>query len=164
MLVFNPSGLLIPDNIIISDLAELKKEFVEGIPSAKRMDIFNRFLKYNEDLQKVLGFCGFVQWIDGSFVTKKVNPGDIDLVTFIESEKIVKVGNSIDPFRFPKSESIYGVDAYIIEVYPSDGPDYFKTVSDRAYWTDRFSKTRRDRHGNKLKKGFLEIRYSTYER
>lgn len=164
MLVFNPSGLLIPDNIIISDLAELKKEFVDDIPSGKRMDIFNRFLKYNEDLQKVLGFHGFVQWIDGSFVTKKVNPGDIDLVTFIESEKIMKAGSGIDPFRFPNSESIYGVDAYIIEVYPSDEPDYFKTVSDRAYWTDRFSKTRRDRNGNKLKKGFLEIRYSTYER
>ncbi|WP_294232103.1 hypothetical protein [uncultured Chryseobacterium sp.] len=123
------------------------------------MDLFNRFLKYNEDLQKVLGFCGFVQWVDGSFVTKKVNPGDIDLVTFIETEKILEIGSSIDPFRFPNSESIYGVDAYIIEVYPSDEPDYFRTVSDSAYWADRFSKTRRDRNGNKLRKGFLEIRF-----
>lgn len=159
MLIFNHSGVLIPDNKIISDLAELKTEFVDGIPSGKRMDLFNRLLKYNEDLQKVLGFCGFVQWINGSFVTKKVNPGDIDLVTFIETEKILEIGSSIDPFRFPNSESIYGVDAYIIEVYPSDEPDYFRTVSDKAYWADRFSKTRRDRNGNKLRKGFLEIRF-----
>lgn len=158
MLIFNQTGLLVPDNGIISDLSELRDEFVVNIPSIRRSDIFTKFLKYNEDLKNVCGLTELKQWIDGSFVTKKVNPGDIDLVTFIDSEKLQEIGSIIDRFKFPNSESNYGVDAYIVEVYREDDREYSKTLSDTAYWHDRFTKTRRNRSGNRLKKGFLQIK------
>jgi hypothetical protein len=92
------------------------------------------------------------------YVSKKNNPGDIDLVTFLDFDVIQKLGSKLDNFKYPNSEIIYGVDAYIVEVYPETHRDRFRYVSDKAYWMDRFTKTRRIR-GNRLSKGFLEIKF-----
>lgn len=48
---------------------------------------------------------------------------------------------------------------YIIEVYEEGNESYFKYESDKAYWTNKFDKTRRDRAGRKNPKGFLEVIY-----
>lgn len=158
MLTFNHSGLLVPDNKINSTVQELENEFVLNIQSVKRKEIFDAYVKYNEDFKKLCNLEELPQWINGSFVTKKKNPGDIDLVTFLDYETIQQLGSKLDDFKFPNSEIIYGVDAYIIEVYPKNHKCRIRYISDKAYWLDRFTKTRRIR-GNKLSKGFLEIKY-----
>ena len=158
MLTFNHSGLLVPDNKIKATVQELENEFVSNIPTVKRKEIFDAFIRYNEDFKKVCGLLELHQWINGSFVTKKTNPGDIDLVTFIAYDIIQKLGSRLDNFKYPNSEIIYGVDAYIVEVYPESHSDRFRYISDKTYWMDRFTKTRRIR-GNRLSKGFLEIKF-----
>ena len=158
MLTFNRSGLLVPDNKINSTIKELEKEFVLNLPTEKRKEIFDAYLKYNEDFKKVCDLQELHQWINGSFVTKKNNPGDIDLVTFLDYNVILKLGSKLDNFKYPNSENIYNVDAYIVEVYPEIHKERFRYISDKAYWMDRFTKTRRIR-GNKLSKGFLEIKF-----
>lgn len=158
MLTFNHSGLLVPDKKISSTIEELENEFVSKISSSKRTEIFKAYVKYNEDFKKVCNLEELHQWINGSFVTKKNNPGDIDLVTFIDYETVTILGSKLDNFKYPNSETIYGVDAYIIEVYPEEHKNNIRFVSDKAYWLDRFTKTRRIR-GNKLSKGFLEIKF-----
>lgn len=156
MLTFNNSGLLVPDTRIHSTFTELKQEFVFNIPTQKRAQLFDLYVKYNEDLKRVCNLEALHQWINGSYVTKKQNPGDIDLVTFLDTAIILQLGSKLNDFTYPNSEKIYGVDAYIIEAYPEDHKDRFTFESDKAYWIDRFTKTRRIR-GNKLAKGFLEI-------
>jgi hypothetical protein len=151
--------LLIPNKRIISDLRELKCHFVDGINTDKRKDIYKRYLFYNDELKRRCNLDLLQQWIDGSFVTKKENPGDIDLVTFINYDILAKIGNKIDDFKYPISENKYGVDAYIIEVYPEGHQFRNKTLADMAYWMDKFTKTRRNREGRKLPKGFLELTY-----
>jgi hypothetical protein len=158
MLTFNHSGLLVPDNKINSTIQELENEFVFNIPTPKRKEIFDAFIRYNEDFKKVCDLLELRQWINGSFVTKKNNPGDIDVVTFIAYDSIQKLGSKLDNFKYPNSEIIYGVDGYIVEVYPETHEDRFRYISDKAYWMDRFSKTRRIR-GNRLSKGFLDIKF-----
>lgn len=158
MLTFNHSGLLVPDNKISSTLEELQNEFVIKTSSPKRAEIFKAYVKYNEDFKKVCNLQELHQWINGSFVTKKNNLGDIDFITFIDYELVDKLGSKLDNFKYPNSEIIYGVDAYIIEIYPKDHKHYIRFLSDKAYWLDRFTKTRRIR-GNKLSKGFLEIKF-----
>lgn len=158
MLTFNHSGLLVPDKKISSTIEELENEFVSKISSSKRREIFKAYVKYNEDFKKVCNLQELHQWINGSFVTKKNNPGDIDLVTFIDYETVSKLGTKLDNFKYPNSETFYGVDAYIIEVYPEEHKNNIRFLSDKAYWLDRFTKTRRIR-GNKLSKGFLEIKF-----
>ncbi|WP_166921168.1 DUF6932 family protein [Flavobacterium poyangense] len=158
MLTFNRSGLLVPDNKIISTILELENEFVLKIPSKKRKEIFEAYVKYNEDFKKVCNLDELHQWINGSYVTKKYNPGDIDLITFLHHNIVSQLGSKLDNFTYPNSEIIYGVDAYIVETYPENHVNNFRCISDKAYWMDRFTKTRRIR-GNKLSKGFLEIKF-----
>lgn len=158
MLTFNNSGLLMPDRNISSSVKELELEFVTNIPSIKRKKIFDNYIQYNEDFKRVCELSELHQWINGSYITKKNNPGDIDLVTFLDYNIIQSLGSKLDDFKYPNSEIIYGVDGYIIEVYPENHRYRFRYISDKAYWMDRFTKTRRIR-GNRLAKGFLEINY-----
>jgi hypothetical protein len=156
MLTFNSSGLLVPDGKIISTLTELEKEFVKNLPSDQRREIFKCYRKYCEELKEICKTDSLLQWINGSFVTKKDKPGDIDIVTFLDSETIKSLGNDLDNFKSPYSETVYNVDAYILETYPQSHKNIFFYQSDFAYWYDNFTKTRRTR-GNRLAKGFLEI-------
>jgi len=155
MLVFNHSGLLVPDTLIPATFQQLENEFVTNIPTDKRKTIFENYLKYTEDFKKASNVT-LHQWVNGSFISKKKNPGDIDLVTFLDFELVKKLGKQLDTFKFPGSELNYGVDAYIVEVYPDDNENIFRYRADKAYWYDRFTKTRRIR-GNRLSKGFLEV-------
>lgn len=98
-----------------------------------------------------------IQWINGSFISHKKEPKDIDFVTFLDYRIINHLSNKLDSFNYPQSEKTHNVDAYIIIVYPEDHPNRFYTTSDQAYWTNQFTKTKRNNRGNKLSKGFLEI-------
>lgn len=84
MLVFNHSGLLVPDTLIPSTFEELKEEFVKKNFTEKRQQIFNNYEKYNINFKNNCNLNELHQWVNGSFVSKKTNPGDIDLVTFLD--------------------------------------------------------------------------------
>lgn len=84
MLIFNPSGLLVPDHIIVSTIQEFEQEFVSNISTVKRRALFHSFVKYNEDFKKVCKLKELHQWMDGACVPKKENPVDFDLVTFLD--------------------------------------------------------------------------------
>jgi hypothetical protein len=99
------------------------------------------------------------QWINGSFVTQKKNPQDIDLVTFIDYKVIGQLGNRLDDFKAGQSWITYEVDAYIIPVYPQGHVQFKFTEFDLAEWLDLFSHTKLNRNGQKFEKGFLEIFY-----
>lgn len=156
MLVFNHSGLLVPDSKITSSIAVLEDEFVIKLPSPKRLDLFKSYIRYCEEFKKTCGLERLHQWVNGSFVTKKPNPGDIDIVTFLDHNLVQRLGHSLDNFKYPNSEAIYNVDAFFVEIYPAGHPKRHYYTSDWAYWYDRFTKTRRIR-GNRLAKGFLEM-------
>ncbi len=157
MLKFNTKGLLIPNTNIVSDITELEEIFVNGIISYTRGDLFNKYISYSKALKELCNNEELIQWIDGSFATKKPNPNDIDLVTFVEFSVVDELGDRLADFKYPASKSTFGVDAYIIRVYPPAHKRYTPYQLDKAYWMDHFAKTRRNRIGNKLPKGFLEI-------
>ncbi len=137
----------------------MKAFLVEGIVSDTRVANFDKYIKYSNDLKKLVGGKNLKQWINGSFVTRKINPKDIDLVTFVDYSTIKRLGNKLDNFRTEDSWLIYGVDAYIFEVYPKDSSLYKFTHSDISYWHAQFNRTRVNRKGIKFPKGFLEIIY-----
>ena len=110
-------------------------------------------MQYTNELKKR---CADVltQWIDGSFVTKKQEPGDIDLVTFIDFSVAEKLGDDLKDFKYPLSEIVFVVDAYLVKIYPPGHQLHQLYVSDSAYWLHHFTQTRRNRIGNKQHKGF----------
>lgn len=158
MLEFNSKGLLIPNTKIQSSVDDLKQYLVDNIPSKTRLEIFNKYIDYSNSLKDLLGVSNLKQWINGSFVTKAVNPRDIDLVTFVDHKIIDKIGDKLTLFN---QEAIQDkmLDTYFIVVYPKGHSKEIFYSSDKAYWIDRFDKTRRDRKGIKNNKGFLEIIY-----
>ncbi|CAG5081304.1 DUF6932 family protein [Parvicella tangerina] len=159
MLTINEAGYLEPNTAIPSDLTEMEKTFVIEYSSVERSALFEMYQQYIEDLKQLCGDTPLRQWINGSFITKrKPRPSDIDMVTFIDSHTVQKLGEKLRPFVYPQSKSNYpGIDAYIVEVYPEDSNKFMLFKSDTAYWHNQFDTTRRNRQGQKEPKGFLEI-------
>jgi hypothetical protein len=159
MLQFNKFGYLEPNSAIPSTIKEFETIFVIEYSSVERSNLFEQYLRYIKDLKQICGNMGFKHWINGSFVTKnKPRPNDIDIVVFIDTEIFNKLGDELRPFAYPKSKENYpGIDAYLVESFANEEPTIFK--SDKAYWFQQFSKTRRNKRGVKVSKGFLEIIY-----
>ena len=76
----------------------------------------------------------FYQWIDGSFVTNKKTPNDIDVVTIIShldyenNKKLLEQKYASSGARLN-----YNVDAYIVVNYPESHKKAFFTKSDLLY-------------------------------
>lgn len=155
MLKFNQLGYLVPNKPIGLSIEEVEKYFVIEFSSVERSKLFEQYLRYSKELKELCENTTLHQWINGSFVTRRTTrPSDIDMVTFIDAGIIQKLGDKLKPFIYPHSKKNYpGVDAYVIA---ANSP---VTELDKAYWHHQFDTTRRNRTGNKLPKGFLEITY-----
>ena len=80
-------GLLAPGRHTVT-AAEFKATFVEGFPdSSTRAALYTRWLRHRA---AILGHVPILsQWIDGSFVTNKDDPGDIDVVTIMNESDFI---------------------------------------------------------------------------
>jgi hypothetical protein len=93
MLTFDEIGHVYPYQIIEMTLAEFEQEFVENMEDrAHRKHLFFNYLRFIEDFRSAFG-GSFFQWVNGSFTTTKLLPGDIDVVSFmittISSKKLL---------------------------------------------------------------------------
>lgn len=159
MLRFNLQGLLTPAENIYTSISEFEETFVKSVYTPGRRQLFINYINYSSELKDQCGGIGITQWIDGSFVTKKQEPHDIDLVTFIDFSIAEMFEDTLSEFKYPRSEIMFGVDAYLVKTYPPGHRLYKVYLSDRAYWINHFGKTKRNRVGNKSSKGFLEIKF-----
>jgi hypothetical protein len=157
MLKFNFRGLLVPETIISSSIEELENEFVIKLNDGKRKELFEQYKLYCKNLKAFYGNKTLIQWVDGSYVTKNKNPSDIDLVFFIDYETAKLNEKELRAFVYPESKEIYGIDGYMIIVYPNGSKYNHFTTGDRAYWIDHFGKTKLNRQMKRIPKGFLEI-------
>lgn len=163
MIELNQRGLLIPDYNIPATILELATIFVWNMPVSQRQTLFNKYLDYMTSMYDLLDDLPFIQWIDGSFTTTDANPRDIDIVTFINFDVVNRLDSELVQFKYPASLS-FGMDAYIVRVFPPDHRSFALYAGDRAYWLERFSRTERNRRGVIHKKGFLELIHSDEER
>jgi len=144
--------------MIQSTVSEMEKEFVKNISSETRKEIFENYLKYLAALNAAFENIPFIQWINGSFTTKRTDPSDIDLVSFIDYSILYNSRELFEQFVYPNSYRNYDVDAYIVPVYPEDHKSYSLYISDRLDWLDNFNKTWFNRAGKRFPKGFLELK------
>lgn len=83
---FSPNGNLTP-GIHTYKIDEFERQFVNDFStSTRRLEIYNNFKKWMDQLIKVLP-PRYV-WLDGSYLTQKIDPNDIDLVLFYYPEDI----------------------------------------------------------------------------
>lgn len=157
---FDIRGNLKPYRIIELELSEFVEHFVSSFnPDTTRGELFKNYQGYLTDLNATLSYS-FFQWIDGSFITTKRNPKDIDLVSFIDYRDYEKSTRILEAkFSARKARQSYQVDAYIVPIYPEDHKKHAIYHSDSLYWRNLFGKTRVNRAKRQFEKGIVQLNF-----
>ena len=160
-IIFTDEGFIFPNEKINVDLATLKTVFVDNFPnSTTRKTLYDNYLRYTDDFSKQIT-PNFKQWINGSFVTLKENPNDIDFVTFIDEKYYLQhdedeVLDAFYAFSWEKEK----LDAFIVGIYPENDSKYLThTLYFKEQWATLFSRTKATLDGSVFKKGFIEINF-----
>lgn len=164
MLSFDSSGYLTPYSRIEVDLNMLEANLIETFPdSSTRKLLFENYIRYNQDLQLLLK-SRYYQYVNGSFVTKKINPPDIDLVSFVAWEDVAGKEKILEEKFLNQNAMIeYNMDAYLVVLYPSTHQFYSRTVSDIAYWNHWFGFSKFDQRRKRSPKGFVLVNFDQSE-
>lgn len=179
VLEFNEKGLLPPGCHEIT-LHEIKSIFVDGFSDSQtRQSRYECFLKmYKELLFNVKSCISLL--IDGSFVTNKLNPYDIDLVIVVDYSKLTEyeafylnniyeykkklrieydnIKDEVDQGKISYSKlydlELYrlGCDFFILPEYPQSHELYDNYINQLNYWIGWWGKTR-----DNSPKGFLNL-------
>lgn len=151
---FGKNGTL-PEGIHKPLLSEFKKCMVDGFPNSKtRQTLYRKYICFSEKCTKHPFIM--VHWVDGSYVTNKPEPNDVDIsLRVIASEfgKHIDEGGSF----LKDTEDIkikYSCDIYLILEYPIDDPRYEITTNREKYWRNWWGHTREN-----AAKGFVEFNF-----
>jgi len=149
---FDENGYLKPYKVTEIDIITFEKIFVWN---DERKKLFDEYLNYIIFL-KEFELGNFFQWVDGSFVSKKIKPNDIDIVTFIEYEKYDFYFKEITKLQ----KQFKGLDTYFVKVFPENHPSEFIYKLDKTEWDFQFSFSRiNSKTGKSSKKGFVQINF-----
>jgi hypothetical protein len=106
------------------------------------------------ELSKV-GFPGQV-WVDGSFVTQKIDPDDVDILIHVDSavyDANVACKTAVDWASDEDRYASHSCDAYKWIEYKRGHPLFSISDGDHRYWTDWFG----GHKPNRIAKGILVV-------
>ena len=152
MLNFDNNGYLLPYEAIEVDLSTLENVFVFN---KERERLFIYYLRWLESFKNRVT-PNFMQFINGSFISQKEFPKDIDFVTFFDYQIYDKEERFLDKYWSFSLEN-EGLDSYLVRNYPKEHEKFPDYIKDTNVWETRYSKTTADEMGNVFKKGFLKI-------
>ena len=153
-LQFDANGFLIPYGPVSSNLETIERVFVEEFPtSTTRRPNFDRYRECNARLLELMP-DGFRQWIDGSFVSRKSDPNDIDVLTFVDAAVFPQHEETFRALRREFATGAGRVDVRTILVYPEGHPRRNLYESDRVQWLFDWSRTN---DKPRRQKGFIEL-------
>lgn len=161
MILFDENGFLTPYNTATSvKLTDIEAYLVKPFPnSTTRQGLYSHYIDYVLDLQN--NICpDFVQWINGSFVSQKENPQDIDLVTFIPHTIFEQFEKTLQNYKGLALKKAKGLDAYLLPLYPEEHKLHYLNELNYQEWRILFSHTRRSPRTNKsFSKGYLSLTF-----
>ncbi len=147
-LQFDSWGYLIPDKPIVVSLDLFREMF--GFNEYRR-DLLQQHADLLTQL-RAMGIRGIDQWVDGSFVTTKPLPNDLDVVTFVPFDLHQQHEQHLREL-FAEYDKL---DAYAIRVFPESHPKHFLTTLDGIEWLSLFTRSRKDPRTNRRHaKGFV---------
>lgn len=153
MLLFDEQGFLTPYDLLLSDWNTVKTTFGWN---NHRQTLAATFAELNNALLTLIEEP-YICWIDGSFVTSKDYPNDIDVVYFFPTSIYRKHEQA-----FRALKQLYKqLDIYFVREIDENEKDYFLFVADKTEWFFQFTTSRPDRFNRKkFPKGFLQITWS----
>ena len=152
---FDQRGHLTPYEIIETNLETFENVFVSEIKNSRtRLALFEEYREFLAELQQIIG-ANFYQWIDGSFTTQRRNPSDIDLVTFLDGQRLNQFAAQLSPLQKRKFQSRGKIDAYFVATYPKGHALYDMFWMDHLDWLHQFEKDTRLK-GNP-RKGIIQL-------
>lgn len=154
-LKFNDEGCL-PQRIYELTLDEVENGFVQE-NSQRRQEIFEHYKIHLKDIEET--GCCLNHWIDGSFVTLKENPDDIDTLTEFDGVKVAKLGihDKIEDIMYNAPLRTNGCchSFFVYKVPESFGNDYEHYINSKfKYLYLLFPKIR----GSDNLKGFIKLK------
>jgi hypothetical protein len=139
-----PHGLL-PDGVFPCDEALLRRRFVEAFPgSATREEIYDGFLRLRSEATQM--GINAVQWLNGSFVEEKLNPGDIDIVNFVDYDFYGQANSEIQRFirdvlgGTERVKELYGAHSFLVLSCAENHRYHIVFEPARKFWRNFFSK------------------------
>jgi hypothetical protein len=146
----------LPQKCFLITRKVFEKEFVNIHNEKRRKKIYEKYNAFCERFSKII----IKTWIDGSYTTKKVVPGDIDVAVFFDALKIDDE-NIIDE----REKAIFNDREYVknrywlhllsVPVYPKDHKNYKVTMRFTDKWRKLFFKD--TKVNPPIQKGFIEL-------
>lgn len=159
MLEFDEKGNLTPYNNIEISYEKFVKNFIVSFPlDSSRYRILTIFEHFLEEFRSKI-YPNFKIWINGSFVTQKIHPNDIDFLIFIKYDWFEINETSLSNFKTTVKQDYKNLDVYFLIEYPENHKHRIFTDTDVFYWKDWFSKTRKNHNGKSFQKGFIELKF-----
>ena len=152
------NGYLTP-GIHQAKISEVRLRFVVQFSrSNTRSAIFEGYERYITQL--LADVSSAKQFLNGSFVSSKNDPGDIDIVTFADADMIDALPYEAQLrlealFDAESAKANYSCDAYFCPILPEGHPDHARTRASRKYWMGEFGYDRVDNP-----KGIIEVSIS----
>jgi hypothetical protein len=158
-ITFDSNGHITPYQRIPSNLEALEAHFVQSFPhSHTRHRLFVNFLRYLEKFKSRVS-RHFTVWVNGSFVSQKENPNDMDFVIFLDYRIYEAQEAFLDQFWTFSLED-EGMDAFLVRVFPEDSVEYHSiTQRQREKWLEVYTQTKPSQYEKILPKGFIEINF-----
>jgi|GEM_PF-602984 len=161
--VFSSNGLLTPAEGIVTTHEAFKSCFVTGnYASTRRTQLFSLYEEWLSELQSL--FTPVLEiWINGSFVTHKPNPNDLDLVVFMDFHNLLEKETLFEQTCYKYYKQSPKLDIRGVCVLPEWHPDYQGYRHLLQYWELLFSKSRRlPLSFKRYPKGYLMISYDDF--
>ncbi|WP_390631883.1 DUF6932 family protein [Vibrio plantisponsor] len=128
--------------------SDLEKVFVSPFePNDRRKALLSRLEAFATRLQEIP--IDMEIWIDGSFATKKENPGDIDLVVVCAADDV----NKLPQEKKLILEELFANKSHTKLRYECDAYFILDNFHDKSYWRGLFGFDR-----NEIPKGIARLR------
>lgn len=146
-LVFDQNGYLTPYGTVKVEWGLFVRTFTHNDHRQNLLGAYEDFLISLSDILPV----SHRQWIDGSFISQKSEPGDIDIIVFVPNSHFADVTDNLKQL---KSRFKGLIDCYFVEIFPPDHSKFEIGLSDELDWYHFLRTDRRKRL-----KGTLELWY-----
>ena len=156
VLQFNENGYLEPYEAIPTDMETAKKVLVWN---EARKELWNNFEGFIREVQEVLA-SPFSVWLNGSFVSKKEVPNDIDAVVFVDYQLYDTHEKTLAKFKALTFRKNQKLDVYFVKHYPENHKFRFVYELDKQEWLFGFSRTNPNKTKKTYLKGFLALKFS----